>query len=123
MPRHLVAAVCVLAAALRLMGFVATDRFRHPEVWESEVVATNLLEGRGFTYETLGTPYRSYMEPLYPALCAAVYRVTDHSFLAMGLVQVLLGTALVWLVMVCALSIALPPVALLAGLLAAVDPG
>jgi hypothetical protein len=105
------------------MGFVATDRFRHPEVWESEVVATNLLEGRGFTYETLGTPYRSYMEPLYPALCAAVYRVTDHSFLAMGLVQVLLGTALVWLVMVCALSIALPPVALVAGLLAAVDPG
>jgi len=36
---------------------------------------------------------------------------------------VLLGTALVWLVMVCALSITLPPVALVAGLLAAVDPG
>ena len=123
MPRHLVAAVCVLAAALRLMGFVATDRFRHPEVWESEVVATNLLEGRGFVYETLGTPYRSYMEPLYPALCAAVYRVTNHSFVAMGLVQVLLGTALVWLVMSCALSIAAPTVALVAGLLAAVDPG
>ena len=122
MSRRLVLAVCILAAALRLLAFVASDRLRHPEVWESEDVATNLLEGRGFTYVTLGTVYRSYMEPLYPALCALVYRVTNHSYQAMGIVQVLLGTALVWLVTVCGLSVASPGAALMAGLLAAVDP-
>jgi hypothetical protein len=122
-PRHLVIAVCVLAASLRLLAFVASDRLHHPEVWESEDIATHLLDGRGFTFVTLGTVYRSYMEPLYPALCAAVYRVTNHSFVALALVQVLLGTFLVWLVMICALAVAPPGAALAAGLLAAIDPG
>jgi hypothetical protein len=122
-PRHFIVATCVLAAVLRLLGFVAFDRLRHPDVWESEDVATHLLEGRGFTYTTLGTVYRSYMEPLYPALCAAIYRLTNHSFLALGLVQVLLGTALIWLVIVCARAVGPPGTALAAGVLAAIDPG
>lgn len=123
MSRHLILAVCLLAAAARIAAFAASDRFRHPEVWESEQVTTNLLEGRGFTYVTLGTPYRSYMEPLYPALCALVYRFTNHSYMAVGVLQVLLGTALVWLVIVCARDIGPPEPALIAGVLAALHPG
>lgn len=121
-PRVLVA-VLVLAAVARLGAFVTLHRFTTPEVWESETIATNLLEGRGFTYPTLGQTYRSYMEPLYPALCAAVYRFTNHSFLALGLVQVALGVALVWLVFACARRIAAEEAAILAAALAAVHPG
>lgn len=122
MPRHLVLAICLLAAAVRIAAFVAFDRFRHPEVWESETVATNLVEGRGFTYTTLGTVYRSYMEPLYPGLCALVYRLTNHRYWVLGLVQVLLGTGLVWLVMVCAHHLGPPGAAIIAGALTALDP-
>jgi hypothetical protein len=121
-PRHLVLAICLLAAAVRIAAFVAFDRFRHPEVWEGETVATNLVEGRGFTYTTLGTVYRSYMEPLYPGLCALVYRLTNHRYWVLGLVQVLLGTGLVWLVMVCAHHLGPPGVAIIAGALTALDP-
>jgi hypothetical protein len=121
-PRHLVLAICLLAAAVRIAAFVAFDRFRHPEVWESETVATNLVEGRGFTYVTLGTVYRSYMEPLYPGLCALVYRLTNHRYWVLGLVQVLLGTGLVWLVIFCAHHLGPPGAALIAGALTALDP-
>ncbi len=121
--RRLWLAVCVLAAAARIAAFIVTDRLRHPEVWESEVIATNLIEGSGFTYETLGVVYRSYMEPLYPGLCALIYRLTNHRYWVLGVVQILLGTALVWLVMVCARRVGPPGAALVSGVLAAVHPG
>jgi hypothetical protein len=116
-------AICVFAAVLRLAAFAATGGFNHPETWESETIATNLVEGRGFTYPTLGVTYRSYMEPLYPAMCAAVYAVTNHSLPAVAIVQVLLGTALVVLVAACARHVLPPEGALIAALLTAVHPG
>lgn len=121
--RSLLLIICLLAASVRFAVFIHLDRFRHPELWENETIATNLLEGRGFVFETLGTQYRSYMEPLYPALCALVYRVTDHSFLAMGVVHVALGTALVALVFVCGRRVIPEPAALVAALLTALHPG
>jgi len=118
----MILACCLLAAAVRTAAFAATDRFRHPEVWESETIATNVLEGRGFTYTTLGTVYRSYMEPLYPGLCALVYRLTGHRFWVLAIVQVLVGTSLVWLVIVCGRHLVPEGAALLAGLFAALHP-
>jgi 4-amino-4-deoxy-L-arabinose transferase-like glycosyltransferase len=108
---------------VRVVAFLALDRHHSPDVWESETIARNLLEGRGFTYQFLGTTYRSYMEPLYPGLCAAVYALTGHSFLALGLVQAALGTLLVWLVFACGRRIAGDAAGLWAAGLAAVHPG
>ncbi|OGX40532.1 MAG: hypothetical protein A3C53_08890 [Omnitrophica WOR_2 bacterium RIFCSPHIGHO2_02_FULL_68_15] len=115
--------ICVVAFLLRIGAFLWLDRAHHPDVWETETVATNLLEGRGFVFHFMGTDYRSYVEPLYPWLCAAVYGLTGHSFLALGIVQALLGTALVWLVFVCARRMASDAIGQLAALLAAVHPG
>lgn len=95
-------AMGVAAVAARLGAFLVLDRFRHPEVWESETIALNLLNGHGFIFRFLEADYRSYMEPLYPALCALVYAVTGHHPLGLGLVHVMLGTALVGLVYACA---------------------
>ena len=108
---------------MRVAAFFALDRVHQPDVWESEQLANNLLAGRGFTYQFLGTTYRSYMEPLYPGLCAAVYALTGHSFLALGLVQALLGTALVGLVFACGRRLAGDAAGLWAATLAAVHPG
>lgn len=102
---------------------IALGRAHHPDLWESEVIASNLLAGRGFVYPFLGTPYRSYMEPLYPALCAAVYFITGHSYAALAVVQALLGALLVWLVFACGRRVASDRAALLATALAAVHPG
>jgi hypothetical protein len=115
--------ICLIAAAARLLAFVYLDRVHHPDVWESETIATNLLTGKGFVFETLGVLYRSYMEPLYPFLCALIYRATNHSYAALGGVQILLGTTLVWLVYVCARHVASERAALLAAALTAVHPG
>ena len=121
--RSWIIAICLLAAVVRLGAFIHLDRFQHPDVWESETIATSVLAGRGFVFETLGTPYRSYMEPLYPGLCVLVYGLTNHSFLALGLVQIALGSALVWLVFVCARRVVPERAALASALLAALHPG
>ena len=108
---------------MRVAAFLVLDRVHHPDLWESEEIASNLLAGRGFVFQFLGTTYRSYMEPLYPALCAAVYALTGHSFLALGLVQAGLGTLLVALVFWCGRRLGGDAPALGAAALAAVHPG
>jgi 4-amino-4-deoxy-L-arabinose transferase-like glycosyltransferase len=122
-PARIALCLCLLALVVRVAAFFALDRLHRPDLWESEEIATNLLAGRGFVFEFLGTSYRSYMEPLYPALCAAVYALTGHSFLALGLVQAVLGTALVALVFACGRRAGGEVPALWATGLAAVHPG
>jgi 4-amino-4-deoxy-L-arabinose transferase-like glycosyltransferase len=120
---HLAVVVCLVAFAVRVGAFVALGRIHHPDVWEGEEIATNLLAGRGFVYEFLGTPYRSYMEPLYPALCALVYALTGHSYLALGIVQAALGAMLVWLLFAAGRRMGSETAGLAAAALAAVHPG
>ena len=121
--RRLLIAICALAVLVRLGAFVALDRLHHPEYWETETVAMNLLQGKGFVYPFYGTIYRSYIEPLYPVLCALIYGLTHHSTMALALVHTLLGTVLVWLVFVCGRLLVSESVALVAALLAALHPG
>lgn len=121
--RTQLAAICVVAALLRLGAFLYLDRVHHPDVWESETIALNVMAGHGYVFESLGTPYRSYMEPLYPALCIAVYSIAGHSFVALGLVQIALGTLVVWLVYACGRRIVPEQAAVFAALIAAVHPG
>lgn len=94
-----------------------------PELWEPERLALNLLSGRGYVLDYLGTVYRSYQEPLYPLLVYAVYWITGHSYLALALVQSVLGTALVLVVAGVAGLVLGPHGALSAAALVAVDPG
>jgi hypothetical protein len=120
-------AILLVALVVRVGAFLALGRVARPDLWESEEIATRLLAGEGFRYQFLGTTYRSYMEPLYPGLCAAVYAVTGHSFLALGIVQAVLGTALVGLVLACGTtvgrSVGGERAGLWAGAVAAVHPG
>src|SRR6184192_3363784 len=89
--------LCV-AFALRLGYAAASGAQRNPQVWEQERIATNLVERHVFLFESKsGQSYLSYTEPLYPFLAAAVYLPTNHSRLALVLVQLLIATATVWM--------------------------
>ncbi len=89
--------VALLAFALRLTYATATGALWHPEHWEVDKIATNLLEGRGFVYDKLGLGYRSYAEPMYPFFAAAIYTVTHHSRTALVVVQLIIASFTVWL--------------------------
>jgi len=114
-----IASLFALALAVRLLALAVIP----PQFWEYEVIATNLLEGNGFVYPHLGTLYRSYCEPLYPALAAFVYFLTEHNVLALQVVQALLSAGLVVVIYHCARAIISPKTALLAAAFVALHPG
>ncbi len=49
-----------------------------PQPWEYEVIADNLLGGRGFGVVHLGTWYRTYGSPPFAYLCAGLYALFGH---------------------------------------------
>jgi hypothetical protein len=88
-------AIALLAFALRLGYAAASGALRNPQTWEQEQIATNLVERHAFVYEHHSFAYRSYTEPMYPFLAAAVYLVTNHSRTALVLLQLLVASATV----------------------------
>jgi 4-amino-4-deoxy-L-arabinose transferase-like glycosyltransferase len=117
--------IVVLAAGFlsRLVLVVAFKTYAHPVVWEYETIANNLLAGKGFSFVFLGTTYRSFATPLFAYLCAAVYALTNHSFLAILLVQSLFNTALALVIFKIAKLVFSEAVGLLAAALVAFHPG
>jgi len=95
--RRWLLSIAALAFLLRLGYAASSGSLRDPQVWETETIATNLLEHHAFLYEHDGTTYRAYAEPMYPFIAAAVYLVTGHSRAAMVLLQIVISTITVWL--------------------------
>ncbi|HUP62143.1 MAG TPA: hypothetical protein VNA69_17180 [Thermoanaerobaculia bacterium] len=91
-------AIVTAAFALRLGYAVGSGELRKPQTWEYEQIATNLVEHQTFLYQDrAGRHHRSYAEPLYPFLAAAVYLVTNHNFAALVLLQLAIAAATVWM--------------------------
>jgi len=93
--------LAVLALGLRV-GLVLALRTEHqaPVSYEHGRIAENLLAGRGFSIEFLGTEGpTSQQAPFYPVLLAAVYGLfgveTPGAILAVQLLQCFAGMALV----------------------------
>lgn len=119
-------AIAVLAFALRLAYAARSGELRAPQVWETEQIATNLVEHHRFTftYEHAPLTAQAYVEPLYPFVAAGVYVVTNHSLMAMVLLQLLIAAATVWLLgRVATLASGRGDVGVVAALLMAVHPG
>lgn len=112
------------ALAVRLAFGLTTGRLWHPEVWEYEQIAQHLLNGEGFIYGHMHTVYRSYCEPLYPWLVAAVYALSHSQQAAMAVIQMVLSAMTAALIVPCAWWLSLKRgVALIAGSVVAVHPG
>ena len=120
------ALIAILAFALRLAYAAATGELRAPQVWETEQIATNLVEHHQFTFTYPHDPLtaQAYAEPMYPFIAAGVYLVTNHSLMAMVLLQLLVASTTVWLLgRVAILASGRGDVGVVAALLMAVHPG
>ena len=82
----------VLAFALRVAAGLVTDGLAHPELFEYDAMARNLLAGRGLTYTHLGIVYHSFAPPLLAWITIASYWLTGSIVPAM-LVQIAAGAA------------------------------
>jgi hypothetical protein len=94
-PQRAFLAIAILAFALRLAYAAATGELRAPQVWETEEIATNLVEHHEFTFHYRHDPLmsRAYIEPMYPFVAAGVYLVTNHSLMTIVLLQLLIAAA------------------------------
>jgi len=82
------------AFSIRLLAGLWMGHFSHPQSWEPEIIANNLIAGKGFLYDDhLGISYRAYLLPAHPFFCALVYRLTHHSQVILLLLQCLLSAA------------------------------
>jgi 4-amino-4-deoxy-L-arabinose transferase-like glycosyltransferase len=112
-----------LAVIVRLAVLVVarwTGRFF--DTWEYEVIARNLLAGRGFVYPFMGVERHAYVEPLYPFFVAAVHAVTGHSHLALAVVQCAVSSLVAVVVYEFARRAFDRHAAMIAGLIVAVHP-
>jgi Dolichyl-phosphate-mannose-protein mannosyltransferase len=83
-------------------------------------IAERIVAGDGFADPNTGSP-TAYRPPLYPWLLAALIFCGGGS-VTIGIFQLLLGLATVWLTVACAWRLQLERGALLAGWMVAVDP-
>jgi 4-amino-4-deoxy-L-arabinose transferase-like glycosyltransferase len=116
--------VFVLALLARVGAQVALGAYLHPETWEYETIANNLLAGRGYTYASGGIIYvAAVSSPLYVLLTAGVYWLTGHSQAVMLVLQAIFGSATAVLSAWLAGRVFRPQAAWTAGGLVALDPG
>lgn len=89
----LLLAVSILALVLRLLYVTYEGSWNHPPEYdgiEYDMLANNLLSGRGYSLQE-GHPY-GFRPPGYPFFLALLYAVFGRSYVAVRLVNVLLGT-------------------------------
>jgi 4-amino-4-deoxy-L-arabinose transferase-like glycosyltransferase len=84
--------IFVFAFLVRVIIQYLLGSFVHPQTWEYEVAANNLLSGMGLTYNYYGTTYHSLLSPLYPLICAVAYFFTNHSFIAVAIMQAIISS-------------------------------
>lgn len=105
-----------------LLWYLSTHGGR-PETWEYEVVARRLLAGEGLSFPYLGSVYRSYYAPLFPAFCAALHWVAGPGLGLYYGVQLAIAAAIILMVSRIAADLFGREAGLWAACLAALDPG
>lgn len=116
-------AICALSILFKVALTLATHTWNAPKTWEYETIAVNLVEGRGFRSEFLQQPYRSEVQPVYPVLCAALYKVFGYRHSVVQVAQFVLSTLLCGVVYGIGRRLFSIQVGLWAAALVAVHPG
>ncbi len=68
------------------------DGFPKSDAKVYDIVAMNILDGRGFGIYLLGFKYSSISSPLYPLFLAFIYSFFGHSYMAVKIVQLVIGS-------------------------------
>lgn len=85
----LIPGIFLLAFSVRSIVIFLAIKYNFIQTWEYEHIADNILKGLGYSFQHLNTTHYAYGPPLYPLLSATVYFFTDHSQLALLLIQAL----------------------------------
>lgn len=80
--------ICVMAFFIRLAVFLWANERNLIQSFEYETLATNLINGRGFTLELFETTYHAAVAPLFPLLCALVYILFGHNVAYVVILQI-----------------------------------
>src|SRR6185295_19006198 len=107
------------AFAVRILLIMWLGTNAQPVPWAFEVIANNLLTGRGYYFNG----YYSHAPPLYVFLCAAIYSLTNHNYLAVLIVQSAFSVLLSATIFAIAKMLFDDTIALLAAALVAFHPG
>ena len=113
----------LIAFCAAVTAAVVTGQFSSPQRWEYSQIAQNILNGRGFVYDYLGTPYHFYGPALYPVLLAGILKLTGGSEGIVLIFQGMLFAATALLVYRTALIFFGRQTALLCCLLVSLHPG
>jgi hypothetical protein len=102
--------ICILALALRLAAIAAIGP--DPNITgysESGIIAKNLVDGRGFTYDFYGLrpdqPLQSFIPPLFVVLVYAILRWTVSPVTNLAVVQAILSSLVCGAIYIVALEL------------------
>ncbi len=115
--------IFLCAFVVRMLIALVTNSYKNIVLWEYDVVAKNILSGKGFAYEYLGTTYYSYLQPLYPILCALLYKITNFNYSLVLIFQFMISAGLCTLIFFISKRIFDETVAIIAAMLVMFHPG
>ncbi|MDD2688908.1 MAG: glycosyltransferase family 39 protein [Candidatus Omnitrophica bacterium] len=113
----------ILAFAVRLAVFLYFRAHQSIQAWEYDAIARNLVNGYGFKNIYLNTTYYSCTTPLYPFICAIVYKLFGINHDAIIILQIIVSSLICILVFDLGRRIASSKVGLIAGWLYVFHPG
>lgn len=115
--------IFISALALRMAFSFFSGGLFHPEAWEYEKIAVNLYSGNGFSIDFIGKNYLAYATPLYPSLCALVYKLMGHNQAIVIFMQIIFSAILCVVIYFISLRIFGRKTALLAASISVIHPG
>lgn len=115
-------AIGLAARVVVLLAYLGTHGWQG-ETWEYEILANNLLDGRGFTIVHNDAVYRSYIVPVFPIICALLHVVGGPGLELYYVFHLSVAAGIIWLTYAVARYWYDPRTAGLAALLVALDPG
>jgi len=82
-------ALLMLTITVRLAAVFILNRHIVPEAWEYDILAKNMLSGKGYVMANLHTDYRALGYPLYAFISAGIYFLTNTNYFALELLNII----------------------------------
>ncbi len=115
--------ILFLAFAARTFAIFFLGKNVTPEPYEYNVLALNILHGKGYIYDFLNTEQRTFCYPGYSYLIAFFHWITHENYFVLEMFQVAVSVIACGIIYLIAKKIFDDKVALVAAFLAALHPG
>jgi 4-amino-4-deoxy-L-arabinose transferase-like glycosyltransferase len=112
-----------LAARLAVLFLYLGMHDWQGETWEYEMIARNILEGRGFTLLHNNTIYSSFIVPVFPLICAFLHLIGGPGLGLYYVFHLSIAVGVIWLTYAVAHRWYSARTAVLAAMLVALEPG